>query len=75
MEMFKFKAHVGNDGILNFSVPVGVMDIDCNITIEVQPKSNKADWLQFIEDTYGSLEDDELERLPQGELEQRESFE
>ncbi len=74
MAVVKMKAHVGHDGILNISVPVGVTDIDCNITIEVQSKSNQADWQQFIEETFGSLEEDELERLPQGILEQRETI-
>ncbi len=73
MTVVKMKAHVGLDGILNISVPVGVTDIDCNITIEVQSKFSQEEWLQFIEETFGSLEEDELERLPQGIFEHRET--
>jgi hypothetical protein len=75
MEMLKVKAHVGHDGILNLSLPVGVNDVDCDVTISVRPSLNREEWLQFINETYGSLEDDELERLPQGTLEEREPIE
>ncbi len=35
----------------------------------------EADWHQFLRDTYGSLRDTPIQRWPQGEYEDRESFE
>jgi len=67
--MLKLKSHVGSDGILKINMPIGTTNVDCDITITIQPSSKHDDWLQFIDETYGSLQDDEFERLPQGEFE------
>lgn len=40
-----------------------------------QAETEKTDWHQFLRETYGSLRDIPFERQPQGEYEERESFE
>ncbi len=39
-----------------------------------QRSSGKPSWLDFLNQTYGSLADDPLERASQGEYEQRDEF-
>lgn len=76
METFKFKTHVGSDGILKLEVPVGIRDADCEVVIVFteQPKTTKDDWAAFIEATYGSLADDPIERGDQGTPEVRDEI-
>jgi len=66
METFRVKAHVGKDGILKLELPVGAKDVDCDVTVTVNTKMTRQQWLSFIEETAGSLADDPIRRLPQG---------
>lgn len=74
METIKLKTHVGSDGILKLEVPVGIYDCDCEVVVVVQPSVSHQEWLAFIEETAGSLADDPIERLPQGEHEIRDEI-
>ena len=74
MEAIRVKTHVGHSGILRLEIPVGVTDVDCEVTIMVQRKMTGAEWVAFIEETAGSLADDPIERLPQGKQEVREEI-
>ncbi len=74
METIKLKTHVGSDGILKLEVPVGIYDSDCEVVVVVQPSASQQEWLAFIEETAGSLADDPIERLPQGEHEVRDEI-
>lgn len=71
MEALKLKAHIGHDGILRLDVPVGIADVDCDVIVTVPPTMTVDEWHQFVDRTAGSLVDDPIERLPQGEYEQR----
>ena len=78
-ETIKTRAHTTEDGILNLSVEVGVADADVTVVLQVRPlaSSGKADqkgWPKdFFEQVAGSIPD--LQRGPQGEFEERLSFE
>jgi hypothetical protein len=74
METFKIRTHVGKDGILKFEIPVGAIDVDYEVVINIQPSMTPEDWLQFIEETAGSLADDPIQRWPQGEHEIRDEI-
>lgn len=80
MEAIKVKAHVGSDGILKLEVPVGVSNSDLEVIVVVtrvensQPDFDRAEWIAFVERTAGSLADDPIERLPQGEQEIRDEI-
>lgn len=75
MMPIRVSAHVGSDGILKLELPVGVSDVDCDVTVTIQPRLSRDEWMAFIDRTYGSLADDPLERGPQGEYEGREEIE
>ena len=74
METLKLKAHIGSDGILRLAVPVGITDVDCDVVVTIPPHMTAAEWNQFVDRTAGSLADDPIERLPQGEYEQRDAI-
>lgn len=44
-------------------------------TVDVQNESEMLNWRRFIEETYGSLADDPIERGQQGQYEVREAIE
>ena len=79
----KTKAHVGPDGTLAVQVPTSLPEMDVEVTVLVQPvpagttpTPEELGWPPgFFERTFGSLRGDPLERLPQGEYEQREAIE
>lgn len=71
METIQVRQHVGDDGILRLELPVGAVDVDCEVTIVVPSSLKQDDWLAFLEETAGSLADDPIERGPQGDYEER----
>jgi hypothetical protein len=79
METFKIQSRVGKDGILRLEIPVDAADTDLEVVVVVQPTTvqdfDRAEWLAFIDETAGSLTDDPIERLPQGDYEKREPIE
>lgn len=89
MQTIKLRSHVGTDGILKLEVPVGLTETDLEVTLVVQevaalPAKNgkivektpeELGWpAGFFEETEGSLEDDPIQRPPQGDYEVREPF-
>lgn len=84
MQSITLHSHVGEDGILQLSVPVGMTDVDLEVMVIVQPivKSNKAKtpeelgWTPgFFDKTFGVWEGEPLTRGEQGEFQEREPFE
>lgn len=71
MNALKLKAHIGSDGILRLDVPMGITDVDCDVVVTIPPHMTAEEWNLFIDRTAGSLADDPIERLSQGEYEQR----
>lgn len=76
------KAHVGSDGTLAVQVPTALReeDVEVLLVLQRQPESPEdRDGFGyppgFFEETFGSFREDPLERLPQGEFEQREPLE
>jgi hypothetical protein len=82
METMKVKGHVGSDGILKLEVPVGGTDRDLEVVVVIESLATtddesaaaRAEWLAFIEQTAGSLADDPIERLPQGDFDVRDEI-
>jgi hypothetical protein len=64
METIKIRTHIGSDGLLKFELPVGIRDVDAEIVVvySVQPASGGDDCETFINETYGILADDPIER-------------
>ncbi|MDX2138579.1 MAG: hypothetical protein SF123_10835 [Chloroflexota bacterium] len=64
MEAIKLKTHIGSDGLLKIEMPTNAADVDAEVLVvyNVQRKRTQAEWEAFIDETYGSLADDPLER-------------
>ena len=77
MKSIQLKAHVGDDGILHLDLPVDIRNQDLDIIIVIDEVNTPSDtWDDtFFEETAGSLADDPIERLPQGNYESREEIE
>jgi hypothetical protein len=75
--MIQLHERVGPDGVLKLAVPLpGDANKDVVVTIQMAPSSRQAappqEWRDFLEATYGSCADLEIERSPQGQYETRE---
>ena len=78
-ETIETRGHTSKDGTLNLTVNVRAADADVEVTVHVRP-INPSDcvdangWpVDFFERVAGSMP--ELQRPPQGEFENRRSFE
>jgi hypothetical protein len=78
-ETIKTHAHTTKDGVLNLSVNVGLADVDVAVVVQVRPLAPAGEvdengWPKdFFELVAGSMPD--LQRAPQGQFEERLSFE
>jgi hypothetical protein len=82
MKTMKFKTRVGSDGTVKLEFPAGVRNADVEVVVVVQrtvgledAETKRAEWLAFLDATYGSLADDPIERPSQGEYEVRDEIE
>ena len=67
--------HVGKDGTLDLKIQTGLgeSDVDVMVTIRLRDKVGK--WPEgFIEEAYGCLADDPIQRPPQLPFEAREAL-
>jgi hypothetical protein len=82
MTRIELKSRVGPDGVLSLRVPIGAADADREVIVTVEPVNgaeaprdlDREEWLGFIDETAGSIDDPTFERPPQGEYEQREEL-
>lgn len=78
-ETISTQAHTTKDGVLNLSVNVGLADVDVAVVVQVRPlgpigEIDENGWPKdFFERVAGSMP--EMQRAPQGEFEERLSFE
>lgn len=78
MTTIKFRSQVGEDGMLHLELPVSAFQKEIEVTLiikeisETKEQKSRLEWQKFIDETYGSLADENLERLPQGDYEVRE---
>ena len=65
------------DGVLRLNIPVEAGEYF--VTVSLRPKPTNVDergWpIGYFEATFGSIDDEAFKRYPQGEYEQRETFE
>jgi hypothetical protein len=82
MVTIRFQRRVDENGLLTIHVPRILRDLDLEVLVVLQPlTSSESDpedsadehgWPKgFFKETYGSLAADPLERLPQGDIEER----
>lgn len=83
MQSITLRSHVGEDGILQLSLPVGMTDVDLEVVVIVQPiiktQSAKAPeelgWPPgFFERTAGAWQGESLKRGEQGEYPERDEL-
>ena len=83
MQSITLHSHVGEDGILQLSVPVGMTDVDLEVMVIVQPivKSKSAKTPEelgwppgFFDRTAGAWEGEPLIRGEQGEYQERDQL-
>ncbi len=78
----KTRTHIGPDGTLTLEVSTPLRETDVEVMVVLQPLvasepgPESLGWPPgFFDRTFGSLRDDPLGRLPQGEYELREAIE
>lgn len=82
MKSVTLRSYVGEDGVLNLQVPVGITNTDLEVMVIVQPlvqseaqTAEHTGWIPgFFEEVIGSWEGEPLVRPDQGEYEVREEF-
>ena len=71
----RLTVQVGADGVL--TLPLGKANANkvVRVTVETVPaEETKEEWLRFIKDTAGKIDDPTFMRHPQGEYEQRDEL-
>jgi len=74
-ETIKTNAHTTQDGMLNLSVDVGLVDVDVSVVVQVTPLTTRGEFDEngwpkdFFEHVAGSMP--ELRRAPPGQFEER----
>jgi hypothetical protein len=77
------RTHIGTDGTLSVDVPTALRETDVEVMLVLQPVTGHGNgepesrgWPPgFFEQTYGSFQNDPLERLPQGDFDSRDTIE
>jgi len=78
VETLRLHAQAGHDGVLRIDIPVGIADVDCEIVVTIpssvaQPMTTE-ELNRFVDETAGSLAANPIERLPQGDYEERDAL-
>jgi len=79
METYKVRTHVGPDGAVNLTIPVGLPEREVEVEVAVHnvddSQRNELGWPKdYFEQTYGSFRGQPLVRPEQGEFEVRRPF-
>jgi hypothetical protein len=65
--------HVGKDGTLDLKLQTGLAESDVDVLVTIRPRGKIDKWPEgFIEETYGCLADDPIQRPTQLPFEVRE---
>jgi hypothetical protein len=77
MNRMILRSRVDSDGVVRINVPVGVSEANREVQLTIEPTSEPAqeqsDYITWLNRISGMWQG-EFERMPQGELEQREPF-
>ncbi|MDX2077805.1 MAG: hypothetical protein SFZ02_15365 [bacterium] len=77
MEAIKLKKQSDETGLLTIQLPADAQGIECEVIVlyEPQRKMTPQEWEAFINETYGSLADDPIERGADLPFEMRDEIE
>lgn len=71
MQTLQLTTHIENNAQVNLTLPSEYANQDVELVVIIQAKKQtnaRQNWLDFINQTYGSLADDPIERPAQPEL-------
>ena len=71
MQTLQFTTHIKNNAHLNLILPTEYANQDVELVIIIQPQAEiveRQNWLAFLNQTYGCLADNPIERPKQPEL-------
>ena len=71
MKTLQFTTHIENNAQLHLTLPSEYANQDVELVVIIQPRKEtveRQNWLAFINQSYGCLADDPLERPEQPEL-------
>jgi len=71
MKTLQFTTHIENNAQLHLTLPPEYANQDVELVVIIQPRKEmmeRQNWLAFINQSYGCLADDPLERPEQPEL-------
>ena len=71
MQTLQFTTHIQNNGQLNITLPVEYANQEVELVVIIQPCKKTVEqqnWLAFLNQTYGCLADDPIERPEQPPL-------
>lgn len=79
MGHIEIKSRVGADGVLVFSLPLGLSEANREVKVVVEPTDasvppsspNREEWKQFVSSMAGCISDPTFKRPEQGEYERR----
>jgi hypothetical protein len=82
MSIRQLQSRVGPDGVLVLSVPVGAelanqevhITIDASPPVVAKPKMTHEQWVEWVRQTAGSIDDPTFIRHEQGEYEKRDEL-
>jgi hypothetical protein len=80
MNRMVITSKVGSDGVLHLALPVGAEEANKEVQITVEAMTSKKEmtqeeWEAWVDSTAGSITDPTFIRHPQGEYQERDSFE
>lgn len=78
METFEYSTRVGADGALDLHVNLGPTQANREVKVVIQPAAHRRadqmtqeEWVRFVEETAGSIDDPTFVRHDQGQYEDR----
>lgn len=78
MNRMVLHSRIGDDGVLQLTVPVGKeqanRDVEVTIAPVEKPSMTQEEWREFILSTAGSIDDPTFNRHEQGDYERREEL-
>jgi len=68
METIRVIEKTGKDGMLSVRIPLGKLEVECEILVTVQPATDERAWPLGYFDLSGSITDETFVRPPQVDL-------
>ena len=68
MQTIRVLETTGKDGALHLHIPIGKPEMECEVVVVVQPRTENRGWPPGYFDLAGSITDETFKRHPQGEL-------